>query len=92
MNLQTFATLSFCILLASVTDCKNLLSKSSVNECKPNESCVRLCCDESRPESQCADLTLLQEEKKLQPGLTVLKGKPCDKMYIDEEELWQFYR
>lgn len=60
-------------------------NKLSSVECKPGESCVRLCCDEASPE--CVDLSLIDE--KLESGYKVLKAKTCCEMFIDTDP-WEF--
>lgn len=59
------------------------------SECKPNESCIRLCCASNSLNSECPDLSSMPENKKFRSEFKILKGRPCEEMFI-EEEPWEF--
>jgi hypothetical protein len=60
------------------------LSKSTESFYKPDEACVRLCC-----ESNCVDLTSIESFKNVDGNFKLLNGRPCSFMVV-EDFPWEF--
>jgi hypothetical protein len=95
MKREIWACLIFWMFFKNAVKSENSASRksnnsSAENECKPNESCVRLCCHKSDPILKCADLKLKPEYKNLETNFKMLKGKPCGVMLANEDP-WDFF-
>jgi hypothetical protein len=64
----------------------------SLESCAADDVCVRFCCFDrfSCDGDASFNLNGWPEAKKLRENYRVLKGKPCDEMYQEDDELWAF--